>query len=127
MSSMAVELQKANDAFYLAFQKLDIEKMKDIWLDSDETKCIHPGWPALFGYEKIIQSWQGIFLNTEYVECQATDTWIMQHGLLGVVSNTEIIHSPNQGSLKQARVKATNVFLFEENSWKMVIHHASAA
>src|SRR4249919_1613528 len=34
----------ANQAFYRAFETLEIKEMEKVWLRASHIKCVHPGW-----------------------------------------------------------------------------------
>ena len=46
----------ANAAFYDAFRRKDITRMKALWSDDEPVFCIHPGWAPLAGRESVIGS-----------------------------------------------------------------------
>ena len=48
---------EANQNFYNAFNKNDIELMIGIWLNDSASQCIHPGWDVLTGFENITVSY----------------------------------------------------------------------
>ena len=50
----------ANDAFYLAFEKRDLLRMRACWRGHPDDVCIHPGWEVTRG-KKIMESWRDIF------------------------------------------------------------------
>ena len=47
------ELKAANQRFYDAFNELNLERMDDIWEDSERAMCVHPGWPPLVGWQPV--------------------------------------------------------------------------
>ena len=59
---------EANQNFYNAFNKNDIELMIGIWLNDSASQCIHPGWNVLSGFESIMISWQKIFASAQDLE-----------------------------------------------------------
>ena len=59
-----------NEAFYSAFNQQDLLAMRDVWSQSYEISCLHPGWPKLFGQKEVMESWEKILgsgQNTEIV------------------------------------------------------------
>ena len=58
----------ANDAFYRAFESLDIDRMRAVWLNGASISCIHPGWGALVGWPAVMESWEQIFAGTLHME-----------------------------------------------------------
>ncbi len=55
----------ANDAFYRAFTSRDYAAMEGLWARAHPVMCLHPGWPALFGREDVLGSWQRILGNPQ--------------------------------------------------------------
>ena len=118
-------IREANDAFYRAFESLDVERMKQVWSHSKKIQCVHPGQQPLYGFDSIMDSWQKIFAGTEYMEFKIKDEHILAGDGLAVVTNFEEITSAGQGVVHKSLVRATNVFVEESGSWLMVLHHAS--
>ena len=115
----------ANLGFYEAFGSLDIQRMDSVWEPSDRVLCVHPGWPALTGWEKIRNSWQGIFDNTALMHFNITDAQAIVHGDSAWVSCVENITSVVDGRARSFAVQATNIFVRSDDGWRMVHHHAS--
>jgi hypothetical protein len=70
MSNDRTEVLAANEAFYRAFEKKDIEAMNVIWSQGTGSLCIHPGRNVLRGWREIELSWSQIFRNTKYIEIE---------------------------------------------------------
>lgn len=116
----------ANQGFYDAFNRQNLDMMKAVWLDGGESVCIHPGWPVLRGFDPIIKSWGDIFDHTDHLEIKLTDVNVLVAGELAWVSCQENLFSINMQGVQQAAVHATNLFKRDNGAWKMVLHHAAA-
>jgi ketosteroid isomerase-like protein len=114
--SDTAELLFANDAFYHAFRSRDLAAMEALWAQHAPIACVHPGWHALNTREDVMESWEGILSNPEApaVDCRGARGYLL--GELGIVVCYEII----RGSV----LTATNIFLREDGTWRMVHHHA---
>ena len=113
----------ANDAFYRAFETLDIERMRAVWLTSDEIKCIHPGWELVVGWDAVMNSWELIMRNTPRIGFRLEDVQVVVNGGIGWVQCLENILD---GDAVVGLAIATN--LFQQNHdgrWLMIHHHAS--
>jgi ketosteroid isomerase-like protein len=99
-------VRRANLAFYRAFERLEAEKMREIWLHSARVQCTHPGWRRLVGYAAVMDSWERIFENTFEMSFDLTNVEISVAGAL-------------------AWVEATNLFERHGGEWRMVHHHGS--
>ena len=114
------ELEAVNSSFYAHFEAADIQGMSDLWVNSDEVWCTHPGWPTIFGWDQIRVSFEQIFSGpglpqflTSHVRLHGNDhaAWVfVEEHLLG-------------SSL--SAVAAVNVFKNDQGIWKMVGHQAA--
>ena len=58
----------ANQELYAAFEVADLDRMEAVWDDTDDVRCIHPGWPALIGRARVMRSWSVLMANTSYIQ-----------------------------------------------------------
>lgn len=117
-------VKRANERFYRAFESLDIERMSALWVHAERTKCVHPGWDLLSGWEAVRQSWDSIFAHTEYMRFVITDVAVHLYGAVAWVTCMENL-SDAPDSLQIARMFATNVYERVGEEWRLVHHHAS--
>lgn len=120
------QLLAANDAFYEAFNKQDLDAMKRVWYDDASAICIHPGWPVLYGFASIIRSWQDIFEHTDHLEIRLSDVHTVLSEDLAWVSCQENLFSIHMAGVQTSQVHATNLFKFAGGTWKMILHHAAS-
>lgn len=121
----AEEVILANEKFYLAVNQADMDIMSDVWLCGPEDKCVHPGWPMLYGWEAIKESWKNIFEEggPETIEISQVNAEITE-GLAWVVCVEKIIHKSGD-DMRIGFAQSTNVFHKTGSGWKLIIHHAS--
>jgi len=117
---------KANAAFYLAFESLDLARMEVVWLQNASITCTHPGWHLLLGWGPVMASWQRIFVNSEVMRFTIIDAHAEAVGDLAWVVCTENLESTHGTETVNARLQATNVFQRKDGRWWLVHHHASA-
>ena len=117
--------ESANTSFYEAFNKRDIEAMKNVWGKDAQATCIHPGWPPLKGFEPILDSWEGIFKNSGNMEVQISDVQVLASNDLAWVSCIEKLYTIAESGVLASNIFSTNLFHLEDDVWKMVMHHAS--
>lgn len=115
----------ANDAFYRAFEKRDLEAMAAVWSQGTGSLCIHPGRNAIKGWEAIHSSWVGIFRNTSYLEIDTEIIRIEINGNLAYVVLIETVLQVAGGRRAKAQSIATNVFECMAQNWYLVHHHGS--
>jgi hypothetical protein len=125
MPEDAEPVRAANDAFYRAFESLDLDEMDGLWVHDGHVACVHPGWPRLTGWGAVRASWETIFRNTREIRFTLTDVRIGVRDTLAWVTCTENILSEARGTLSVTAILATNVFERSAGRWLMVSHHAS--
>ena len=118
-------VRSANEKFYEAFNKRDIEVMKKVWGNDERVTCVHPGWPPLKGFEPTLNSWAGIFENSGDMEIRISDVQILATENLAWVSCIEKLFTIAESGVMVSQVFATNLFHVQGDTWKMIMHHAS--
>jgi ketosteroid isomerase-like protein len=115
----------ANEAFYEAFESLDIERMDEVWLQRDYVTCIHPGWTRRDGWPAVRDSWVIIFNNTFSMEFELTDVMVQVAEDVAWVICTENITSRMGDTAHESRVLATNLYEKVGDRWYLIHHHGS--
>ena len=123
------EVEAVNAAFYEAFESADLDTMQDLWLDDDETLCVHPGAMPVRGTGAINRSWALIMANTPYIQFFLTDVEVSVLEGVASVTCTENVLTGNDSTgpdaFGGAQAVATNVFVRTADGWRLWIHHAS--
>ena len=119
----------ANQELYAAFEEADLDRMEAVWDDSDDVRCIHPGWPALVGRPRVMRSWSVLMANTTYIQFFLPGVTARVDGDVAVVTCEENILTgidvPDGGLGGSQQVLATNVFRRRGDRWRLWVHHAS--
>jgi ketosteroid isomerase-like protein len=127
-------VRAANAAYYAAFEALSLDAMSAIWEHSDRVSVTHPGWPTLHGWARVAGSWEAIFASTGFIQFVLTDEVVRIVGDVAWLTLDENIlqasGSPDGGGtdteeLEGARIAATNLYLWGEEGWRMLLHHGS--
>lgn len=107
----------ANAAFYRAFARRDVEAMEAIWARRAAVSCVHPGHRPLLGRDAVLASWQAILNNpaAPQIDCREPQTFATGSATAYVIC-TELVEG--------AFLAATNVFVLEDQVWRMVHHQA---
>lgn len=116
---------EANDAFYRAFESLDLARMESVWLREPCIGCVHPGWALLVGWGPVMESWERIFGATLAMRFTLSDVHVEVRGDLAWVTLTENLESRHRDGKVSARVQATNLFEQRDGRWYLVHHHGS--
>jgi len=117
--------QEAEQAFYEAFQRADLDALMAVWAEDEEVFCVHPGAARLTGLEAIRESFRQIFRSGVDMRFQLRGAQQLRGGLLAVHSVYEFITVVGERRPASA-VVATNVYANVGGSWRMVAHHGSA-
>jgi len=115
-------VRNANAAFYVAFEARDVHQMATVWEHSSRVFCIHPGWPALIGWDKVLPSWYGLFTNSERLQFLIVNEVVSLAGdCAWVVCEENLI---DQGP--EAGLYAINHFICVEDGRWLMVGHVSA-
>jgi len=107
----------ANEALYAAFNGRDYYAMERLWARDLDVACVHPGWAAVHGRERVLATWKAILENPDQprIVAGATEAHI-QGEIAWVICRELVAGSP---------LAATNVFALEDGEWRLVHHHSS--
>lgn len=115
----------ANQAFYAAFQDLDLAAMVPVWSHQEHAACIHPGWPILVGWDEVRGSFERIFENTGFMRFELTEVDIHDFGELARVTCVENIYAVQGVQSLHSKVACTNLFERVDGAWLMILHQGS--
>ncbi|QID18332.1 nuclear transport factor 2 family protein [Nitrogeniibacter mangrovi] len=116
--------QEAEDAFYEAFSRADLEAMMAVWSEDEEVICIHPGAPRVVGLAAVRDSWRQLFAGGTRLQITVSNEVISAGTLMAIHCVLEHIQVEGDNEL-HAPIVATNVFMRGALGWRMVAHHAS--
>jgi ketosteroid isomerase-like protein len=119
------QIISANETFYRAFEKKDIEAMSAVWSQGTGSLCIHPGRNVLRGWKEIRSSWELIFRNTQYLEIETDILTTEIRDNTAYVVLVERLLQVSGGRRVQAQSVATNIFERMASKWYLVHHHGS--
>lgn len=125
MTNTHDEVLAANEAFYRAFEKKDIEAMSAVWSQGTGSLCIHPGRNVLRGWKEIRSSWEMIFKNTKYIEIEIDILVTEVRNNIAYVVLVENLLQVSSGRRVRAQSMATNIFELMAQKWYLVHHHGS--
>ncbi|HEY9600900.1 MAG TPA: nuclear transport factor 2 family protein [Allocoleopsis sp.] len=125
MADEGNQIISANEAFYRAFEKKDIEAMSAVWSQGTGSLCIHPGRNVLRGWKEIRSSWELIFRNTQYLEIETDILATEIRDNTAYVVLVEKLLQVSGGRRVQAQSVATNIFERMASKWYLVHHHGS--
>lgn len=116
VSAMTDEILAANRRFYEAFASADLGAMDDVWARAAPVSCVHPGWAALVEREEIMLSWRAILSGEAPTE--------LAFGPAEAHAGVDMAYVVCTETIGEAQLIATNVFVREDDDWKLVHHQA---
>lgn len=107
----------ANEAFYRAMRKGDLDAMEALWARKRQVSCTHPSGPAIFGRDAVMASWR-VILGHQPPEIHADEPQVIVTGQSAMVLCKERI-----GPIE---LMASNTWVREDGAWRMLSHQAAA-
>lgn len=118
--------QDAENAFYEALERSDLEGMMAVWAEDEDIVCVHPGGPRLTGQDQVRESWARIFAGGGPARVHISQQVAISAMMLAVHSVHENFAVEGEAQPRPPIV-ATNVYLRTAAGWRMLVHHASPA
>ena len=118
--------QDAENAFYEALERCDLEGMMAVWAEDEEIVCVHPAGQRLCGQDQVRESWARIFAAGPRARLVVSQQVAISAMMLAVHSVHENFTVEGE-TRPPAPILATNVYLRTAAGWRMIVHHASPA
>lgn len=118
-------LLEINKSYYKAFENFDIETMAQIWSNTDDVVCIHPGWDILVGWEKVKEGWNKIFMEETLLKFTIRNPNVIIRDKVGIISCIEEIFISSRETISQTFIATTNLYQETTNGLKLFYHHSS--
>ncbi len=125
MSNDKENIIRTNKKFYDARNRYDLDLIEGVWVNDIRAKCVHAGWPIIFGWEAIKESWKTIFETGGFDHVDISDFFVE------VKENSSWLNCIERAtySVENRRIvmlaQVTNIFELLDGEWKMALHHAS--
>ena len=121
--------QDAENAFYEALERCDLEGMMAVWAEDEDIVCVHPAGGRLSGQDEVRESWAKIFAGGPRARLRIEQQVAISGMMLAVHSVFENFTIPGEprAEAQPVPVIATNVYLRTAAGWRMIVHHASPA
>ncbi|MFZ2852877.1 MAG: nuclear transport factor 2 family protein [Rhodocyclaceae bacterium] len=126
MSSNFASAEDAENAFYEAIARADIEALINVWADDEEIVCIHPTGQRLCGAAAIRESWSAIFASNPQLTVRITHGVRWNGMLLAVHNVVETLYLGDEPT-PHGPMLSTNVFQRGASGWRLLSHHTSTA
>jgi len=118
-------LIEINKNYYKAFENFDLKLMSQIWSNTDDVICIHPGWDILIGWDNVREGWSKIFMDNAFLKFTIRNINTLIFNEIGIVSCIEEIFISAKDTISQTFIATTNLFKQTEEGLKLFYHHSS--
>jgi uncharacterized protein (TIGR02246 family) len=118
--------QDAENAFYEALERADLESMMAVWSEDEEIVCVHPAGQRLAGQVQVREAWRQMFAGGPGMRVQVAQRVAVAGVMVAVHSVHESITVTGEQRPRPPMI-ATNVYLRTPAGWRMIVHHASPA
>jgi len=119
--------QDAENAFYQALERCDLDGMMAVWAEDEDIVCVHPAGARLTGQDQVRGSWAKLFAAGPGARLRIEQQVAIGGMMLAVHSVFETFSMPGKAEPQPAPIVATNVYLRTAAGWRMIVHHASPA
>ncbi len=118
--------QDAENAFYEALERADLDAMMAVWSEDEEIVCVHPAGQRLAGQAQVREGWRQMFAGGPGMRVQIGQQVVVTGMMVAAHSVHESITVAGEPQPRPPMV-ATNVYLRTAAGWRMIVHHASPA
>ena len=118
--------QDAQNAFYEALERCDLEAMMAVLSEDEDIVCVHPAGQRLAGQAQVREVWRQMFAGGPSMRVRVTRQVVIAGVMIEAHSVHENITVTGEQRSRPPMV-ATNVYLRTAAGWRMIVHHASPA
>ena len=93
-----------------------------VWAKDQDITCIHPGGTRLEGQLNVRESWEQIFSHENGIKFEINQKRVLLEKDFAI---HHVIESIYMGGELQSEIIATNIYRLNNDSWHMILHHAS--
>jgi ketosteroid isomerase-like protein len=126
MNAIFTTPEEAEEAFYEAIDRCDLDALMSVWADEDEIICIHPTGQCLTGHSAIRESWRSIFSSNNRFSVRFKHKVRWKGVILAAHSVIEMLYLGDEPT-PHGPMLSTNVFQRGVNGWRLLSHHTSTA
>ncbi len=125
MTSIFTTPEDAEEAFYDAISRSDLDALMSVWSEDEEIVCIHPTGQRLSGHSAVRESWRIIFENNQRFRVHLKHSARWKGVLHAVHSVVEMLYLGDD-STPHGPMLSTNVYQRGANGWRLLMRHTSA-
>ena len=126
MTPFYATAEDAEEAFYEAIARADLDALMVVWSEDEDIVCIHPTGQRMDGHAAIRESWRSIFESNPRFSVHIRSKVRWESVLISVHSVVETLHL-EKDQTTHGPMLTTNVFTRGTNGWRLLSRHTSAA
>lgn len=126
MTPFYATAEDAEEAFYEAIARADLDALMAVWSEDEDIVCIHPTGQRMDGHTAIRESWRSIFESNPRFSVHIRSKVRWESVLISVHSVVETLHL-EKDQTAHGPMLTTNVFSRGTNGWRLLSRHTSAA
>lgn len=107
----------ANDAFYRAMRRGDVQAMDALWARQRRVTCTHPSGPGIEGRAAVMESWRLILGEGAPVPV------VCENPVAVITGETAMVLCEER--IGDAVLIASNAWVREDGAWRMINHQAA--
>lgn len=124
-TTLYASAEAAEDAFYDALERADIDALMALWADDEDAICVHPSGARLVGLPAIRAGYDEI-LRGGGLTIRVADRRTYQSGAISVHNVIEQVVVTARGGPAIVRISATNIYIKGPLGWQLLVHHATS-
>lgn len=117
--------EDAEEAFYDAISRADLDALMGVWSEDEDIVCIHPTGQRLAGHPSIRESWRNVFENNQRFRVHLKHSMRWKGVLHAVHSVVEVLYLGDDAT-PHGPMLSTNVYQRGANGWRLLMRHTSA-
>ncbi len=123
-TSILASPDDAEQAFYDAFNRSDLEAMMKVWSEDEESVCVHPGGSRFSGLAAIRESWKQLFETGMKFNVRISNVVRSHSALIAVHSLLQHVSVEGDDTIAPPLI-TTNVYARGPQGWQLLLHHTS--
>lgn len=116
----------AEQAFYDAFIRSDLDALMAVWAEDEEIVCIHPGGSRFSGLAPIRESWKQLFDTGMKFRIKTSQVLKTNSALVAVHNLLQHVSIEGDDTITPPLI-TTNVYTRGPRGWQLLVHHTSPA
>jgi len=124
MTAIFTTPEDAEEAFYDAVSRADLDALMSVWSEDEEIVCIHPTGQRLCGHAGVRESWRGIFEGNPRFRMHLKHS-VRWKGVLHAVHNVVEMFYVGNDPTPHGPILSTNIYQRGANGWRLLLRHTS--